>query len=352
MPHGVEPVDAGADPHGGAIRRLARCGWASRISRSPEATTPTCTARGGYSIGGELVGQGLHGRVSFPQGCRETAWPTTDLRFPWRQPAVKAHPVERLEVLPTQWGAATPPAVKDGHGARLKRHSTPRVRHGATRRCRRDEPPGTAARPTGPTVRRGLPGGRRAARAGRGAERGEIRPAPRPPRRRCRIAAAPCPVRHRHRRVALEGGVGNPGQAGGDVDRARHVTPQGGSGAQQAHCPEGASVGVDPAGGLEHGLFTAAAYRTESHPQVQPGSRIHRRHRTFGECAAQRLRRVVQHGEVHVGMCAGAPAVDQSRLRGQVSLGVQCRHGQIGDGVRGESRRRVEHCGSHRITSP
>ena len=45
---------------------------------------------------------------------------------------------------------------------------------------------------------------------------------------------------------------------------------------------------------------------------------------TFGEGRAQRLGGRVQHGQVHVGVRAGAALVDQAGFRGQVGLGPQC----------------------------
>ena len=107
VPHGVESVDAGADAH----RRLGRpCRRVSRISRSPEPTTPTCTARAGGVLGGESVVQRLHASSSVLQSAglsRNSAAASRSALPPGDSRRAAHSSVELGE------GVVGPPAVRD-----------------------------------------------------------------------------------------------------------------------------------------------------------------------------------------------------------------------------------------------
>ena len=230
--------------------------------------------------------------TSSRRGCRETGWPTTGLRCrlettvgpgtAGRAPRSAACPV----------GCRTRPP-RGRHGRPPERHSKP----AGPPRCSTQVSSRWATRHSSASSR--ADGSSSAAAAG-GAQCGQrVQSNVGKPclRLACRTgravaSAGPCTVRGRHRRVARRGRGRESGPGGRRRRSTAATSPAAAAPALSRPSAHSApAVGVDPAGGLEHGAFAVAA----DHPECALEDRVDGNPNTccqgaFGERTAQRPR--------------------------------------------------------------
>ena len=233
--------------------------------------------------------------------------------------------------MPPALRSADPPASSTARAPDCNGAQTLRGRRGAARRCRRGGPSVPAGRPAGPMPSSAPARVRPATRAAH-SSRTCGNPACASPAAPARPVAprtrAPC---DRRRRVTC--GIGDRGQPGCDVDRARHVAvarrPRSAGRAPTAR-PGGCSRRRWPRAwplrrpGRSRRVRTRRSCRGS--PIVSPPRRSRRKRR-----AASRRTHAASPGPCR--RARRSPAVDQARFRGQVGFGTQRGDGEVGDGV-------------------